>query len=62
MKNNRATVKDFEETTNKYISQLQKASPKKAKEIATENLKKIGILTRSGNVKKKIVQGDYFGW
>ena len=42
--------------------ELKRRNPKKAREIAKQDLIDIGVLDEQGNLKENIVTGHFFGW
>ncbi len=57
-----AKSKDYKKQVDDLIKNLSEMSASDAKKQALDNLKKIGVLDKSGKTKSQIVNGDFFGW
>ena len=55
-------VKKFQQGADQYIAKMKSMPKQQAKDFATNELIKMGVLNRNGKPKKTIVTGDFFGW
>lgn len=54
-------VKMMQDYLDEY-RELKKTDPKRAREIAVQDLKEIGVLDENGKPRETIVTGMFFGW
>lgn len=58
----RPTIEEFEQGVDEYLKELDDMEEDEAREYAKKVLIETGVLDASGNPKKQIVTGDFFGW